>query len=567
MIKFNWVEAKNFLTVGDVPIRVLLDKSPTTGIHGKNGAGKSSLIIETLSYCLFGKSYRGLTKPMMVNTTNKKGAVVSMQFTKNDSVYVVTRSIKPDAFTITKNDVPMAETGIRDFQGELDAILQFDFGAFVRTSLLGEVNYKPFFEMTIPQRREFVEAMLGVSVFTDMNKVVKPMAVANIADFNDIERRIATNQTILGEKIESNARAEKSNDAQVEEIREEIRAIIAEVTNNKVKLAALRASLDQDAYDALVEEKLTLQNRIYAVIGPSIVVANSEKKAANDLITFYLGNTICPTCDTVMEDAHRTMHIDSQREIIRIRTMNIQDANSEMALLHEKIAELSDSIAEYVTIENSMKSYDNKIKSLMDNATFLKRRMDAANKTYAMIDVSPIEEEIGNLEIVLEELRIKREEYSFALELLKDTGIKATVIENYIPMLNSLTNKYLKVMDFGVSVSFDSEFNETITGRYADEFSYKSLSRGESTRMSLATLFAWRDIAAMATGAATNLLVLDEVGGSSLDMDGIDALFSILGEFGEDQNTFIVSHRPEVIERCYSSMKIEKINGFAKISM
>jgi DNA repair exonuclease SbcCD ATPase subunit len=563
MITFHSVTSKNFMAIGDIPITVNLDQHRVVGVRGKNSAGKST-IIESLTFALFGKSFRGSNKGQLVNTTNKKGTLVELDFTINHTKYKVSRGIKPDVFIIEKNGAPLDESAAsRDTQSVLESILGFDYSMFAKTIALGYANYTPFMAMTAQQRRSFVESALGLGIFSDLNKIVKADASANQAIIMDVNKKLSIKQATLQTHEDHNATAKVAADSLVAEQTEKLTPLAASIRAQKQQIVDLVNEINQDNYDPAVHKTnrdvLVKYNIEFGAKRGDQNRLKSELKKVTEEIN-------CPTCGTPFDEKHRRMHISDLTKNIDALVADLvsleiagKQTESAVAAFEQQRLALDHKQQELARMKYAYSNDVNQAKSIMANIDRLKAPM-------TLVDTLPLVDEINGLERDLGALLVKQEEYSIAVDLLKDTGIKASIIDKYIPVLNTKINEMLDLIGFGVRLKFDNSFNESLIGRYADEFSYTSLSQGERERMNLAIMFAWQQVMQMASGIDCNVLVLDEIGASALDDDGIDAMFTILEKTCLSKNVIIISHNKQALAQCPAIIDVRKENGFTKIS-
>jgi DNA repair exonuclease SbcCD ATPase subunit len=562
MIKFKKVSSKNFLTVGDNPIEIILDKSTSTAITGKNGVGKSSLTSESISFALFGKSFRGINKAELVNTTNRKGTLVVCEFAIGQTEYKVSRGIKPDVFTIEKAGKSLPEVAVSEMQTILDGILGFDHAMFCSSIALGYANYVPFMEMTKAQRRQFVEDALGLSIFADMNKIIKAQSSAHNAVVADINTKITKLESYIEATEDSNKLAQQSIDGEIAVLNEEVAKIVEVVTGFKKEATEIRAKIDAEAFDENLIQNLRTQ---ITEMQSEFVNYDNKGKLVKKTIMFYETNAKCPTCHTDMTEEHRNRHIRTCKE-------ELEEIGETVVNIHDNIngmkGELEKATTKYKLVdglEKQLQQINAKVSQEVSRAKYLKSEVDRKkNSTATIVDTTKHKESLQWLSGELDAALVKQEEYKLALELLKDSGIKASVVENFLPTLNNKINQLLDVIGFGVRIQFDNEFQESLIGRYADEFSYKSLSQGERERMNLAIIFAWNALMG-ANGANTSLMILDEIGMSALDADGVQSLFRLIDSEYSDKNVFVISHNPEVVHQCRSHIKFAKKDGFARI--
>jgi len=570
MIHFKSCSWQNFLSTRNDPIEIKLDKSPTTLIVGQNGAGKSTLL-DALSFGLFGKPHRDINKMQMLNSVNKKKCEVIVEFTIGTSDFKVVRGIKPNKFEIWQNgNLINQSSNVRDYQKLLEQnILKLDHKSFHQVVVLGSSSFIPFMQLPSWSRRQIVEDLLDINIFTKMNMLLKERNSKIKDELNDINHKI----DIFKTKIDSQSNYIKSlqslNADQIEKKRdsikvhkEEIKRLFAESKELGKNLSSAISSEEKnnteiikrlsqlDSYDTQFDDK------IHSLVKES---------------RFYEENDQCPTCDQEIEQSKKDEKIDSIKE----KAKEIQKAKED---LKKNITEIKSNQQEVNNSLNSLRQKQQRINSNNDSIGLLQKEIDRIQK-----EIDGLQGQSGNVSKAKKELNSLRKEkeksteqklsyveertYNEVIgEMLKDTGIKTKVIKQYLPVMNRLINQYLQTLDFFVSFHLDESFNETIRSRHRDTFNYASFSEGEKQRIDLSLLFTWRHIAKMKNSASTNLLILDETFDSSLDVDGVENLTKILDSLDGDSNVFIISHKGDVLENKFRS-KIEfyKSKNFSKI--
>ena len=570
MIHFKSCEWKNFLSTGTDPIKIALDRSPTTLIVGQNGAGKSTLL-DALSFGLFGKPHRDIKKDQMINSINKKGTLVTVEFTIGTSDFKIVRGIKPGKFEIYQNgNLINQASNARDYQKFLEQnILKLNHKSFHQVVVLGSSSFIPFMQLPVWSRRNIIEDLLDINIFSKMNMLLKERNSKIKDELTDINHQIDISKT----KIDSQSKYIKD----LQEL-------------NDDQIVQKQASIDthKDEINRLFDESKSLGKNLAAAI-------TSEEKQSTELIKkmsqldsydnqfndkikslvtesrFYEENDNCPTCDQDIDEALKSTKISQ----IKDKAKEIQEAKED---LQKNIAEMKANQQEVSNSLNKLRQKQNRINSNNDSITLLQKEIDKIQKEINTLsgqsgDVSKAKRELNSLRKKKDKATEKKLEYveertynEVIGEMLKDTGIKTKVIKQYLPVMNRLINQYLQVLDFFVSFHLDENFNETIRSRHRDSFNYASFSEGEKQRIDLSLLFTWRQIAKMKNSAASNLLILDETFDSSLDHDGIDNLTKILETLDDGSNVFIISHKGDILENKFRS-KIEffKDRNFSKI--
>lgn len=569
MITFKKLRWKNFLSTGNYFTELDLHSNPTTLVVGSNGSGKSTML-DALCFALFGKPFRNVNKPQLVNSINARDAVVEIEFETNSRDYRIVRGLKPNVFEIYCNGTLVTQSAaVKDYQEHLEKfILKLNYKSFTQIVILGSASFTPFMQLSAADRRSIIEDLLDIQIFSRMNGVLKEKYALLKESLSMGKHK----QDLIAEKIEmqekyiTNITKDKADAIQVK--RDNIAAELLKIQDNTEKS------------DAISNEIATLRESIQ---DGSIVTKKSEKyyslqedlkKAltkANKDIKFYEENDDCPTCKQSLPENFKHDMVDKRKEKIeqiRQGLRDIENKQNEVSLRQDEIAKvltkitvkMKDSQTYTSAITASLKYIDSinaEINSLLNDTTNLEEENEKLGKMKA---------EKLTQEVILRELSDERSYYDVATLLLKDTGIKTKIIKQYIPIINKQVNKYLSAMDFFVNFNLDESFKETIKSRHRDDFSYASFSEGEKQRIDMALMLTWRAIAKMKNSANTNLLILDEVFDSSLDANGTEDLMKILAIL-EDTNLFVISHKGDILQDKFRNvMRFEKVNNFSRIT-
>jgi len=570
MIHFKSVSWKNFLSTGNDPITISLNKSPTTLIVGQNGAGKSTLL-DALSFGLFGKPHRDINKKQLMNSINRKGTVVEVEFVIGDSNFKIVRGIKPTKFEIWQNGNMINQaSNVRDYQKFLETnILKLNHKSFHQVVVLGSSSFIPFMQLPAWSRRAVIEDLLDINIFSKMNQLLKERNAKIREELVDINHNIDLFKT----KIEAQSKyikdLESLNEEQVDMKRDAINvykeeiSIIFEESKNLGKNLQTMIQGEEKNYKYFGDKMSDMKayNKDF----------NNKIKTLVEEARFFEDNDICPTCEQDID-----ANIKSKKlEILKEKAKDVQDHKSS---LEKEVNTLEKEGQEIMNNLNQLRQKQQRINSNNDKVALLQKEIGKTQKEIDTLlktsgDTKTAKKDLSTLRKKKESTTEKKLEYveertyNEAIgEMLKDTGIKTKVIKQYLPVMNRLINQYLQVLDFFVAFHLDENFDETIRSRHRDTFNYASFSEGEKQRIDLALLFTWRQIAKMKNSASTNLLVLDETFDSSLDMDGIDNLTKILDTLEDGSNVFIISHKGDVLENKFRS-KIEffKDRNFSKI--
>ena len=570
MILFKAIRWQNMLSTGNQFTEVTLDRSKSTLIVGENGAGKST-ILDALSFALYGKPFRNINKPQLLNSMTQKNLVVECEFMVGSKHFRVKRGIKPAIFEIYQNgEMINQNSSARDYQEYLEkSILKLSFKSFGQIVILGSANYLPFMQLPAHSRREVIEDLLDIQIFTTMNNLLKEKILANKSAITDTDYQI----DLVENKIELTLKHINSlkinNDhliRQKEEMIEEVNGLVCQ---------AERDIAIQSGYLAVKSAKVADSEKISSKRTKLIELESQLETKIRSLkkeITFYHDNDSCPTCrqgidhdfkDSVIDDRESKQQevtdalakIEEEINTINQRVNEIAEVNKEITIINTKITELNSDIRSW---NNSIRTLEAEIDNLEKNTTII----DESNE-----DLSVLNKQLGVQQKYKEELANERQVIEVAGVLLKDSGIKTKIIKQYVPIMNKLINKYLAAMDFFVQFELDENFNEKIKSRFRDEFSYASFSEGEKMRIDLALMFTWRAIAKLRNSASTNLLIMDEVFDSSLDVGGTEEFLKILEGLTGDTNTFIISHKgDQLYDKFHSVIKFEKHANFSRIA-
>jgi len=568
-IVFQKVRFKNFLSAGNYFIEYDLDKSGATAIIGKNGSGKS-MLLDALTFVLFGKSFRGCNKPLLINSINGSDSVVEIEFKAKGKQYKIIRGQKPSIFEIYENEILINQDSTsKDYQKFLESnILGMNFKTFTQIIVLGSSNYVPFMVLSAADRRQVIEDLLDIQIFSKMRIVLKDLVSENTSNLRDYTTRIdSSNEKIV--MLESHIA--KMEDNKTEEIEEQKREILSYVEQMKTlveEISDIQAEISDNT--SKLTEKSTIEKTINDLRSYE---AKIQTKISNHTRTedFYSDSKTCPKCNQKIDEEFAKNILDESLEEkeklqngMKILKENMQEATSKLEEFREiesHIRKLQAMVAErrgrFSTIESTKKKIEQKIKE--------KKNTNVDTSEYIQ-QIEDLRESISTLNTNVSMIKTYGDNLKYTEALLKDNGIKSKIIKEYLPVMNSLINKYLKALDFFVEFNLDENFKETVKSRYRDEFSYESFSEGQKFRINIAILLAWRDIAQMKNSANTNLLILDEVFDSSLDSEGVDEFMKLLQNIlGDSTHAIIISHRGdsmiEKFERIYET-KIEK--GFTK---
>jgi DNA repair exonuclease SbcCD ATPase subunit len=561
MIVYEYVRWKNFLSTGNQWTEVRLDKDPTTLIIGANGHGKSTLL-DALTFCSFGKPFRDINLPNLVNSINGKDCVVEEGFRSGNTQYKVVRGIAPKIFEIYENGVLVSQDAAGgDYQKWLEeSVFKYNHKAFTQIVILGSKSFVPFMRLKPADRRNIIENLLDIEIFSAMNKVAgeqakkyKEEVAANKIKIDGLVAQIELQKKHKEDSEKNAAEQVEKITAEIGDYRKEIQTLEMKVLNEMTSIEAAQKAITTITGGSLPADMVRLAIKIDAKI--------EEKKR---LVTFYETNDNCPTCKQVLELAFKENTVeDTKKDIVR-RQLGLDELKKKI----HGVEIQQDIISKSSRAQNS---YQHEISMRELQITEARVKRDAASSKKALSDemIEISRKMVEDLTAATDERRKLIENkayYDAAVSLLKDGGIKAQIVKQYLPVINQLVNKYLAAMDFFVNFELDEEFNETIKSRHRDTFKYDSFSEGEKQRIDLALLFAWRAVAKLKNSVNTNLLILDEIFDSSLDGIGADLVLSILSTMSEGFNIFIISHRELLQDRFSSIIKFEKRNNFSTVT-
>ena len=567
MITFKYARWKNFLSTGNTFTEIQLDRNPSTLIIGENGAGKST-ILDALCFGLFGKPFRQISKGQLINTINGNGTIVEIEFeTQNKNVKVV-RGIKPNKFEIwVDGNMINQSANARDYQKHLEQqILKLNYRSFTQVVILGSSTFIPFMQLKSQARREVVEDILDIKIFSLMNLILKGKVKSLNADISENQYQVELNR----EKVEL-------QENYIEDIERNKDTLLYQKTT-------LRDGNEEEVFTRKAEaNRITEENQtlLDAMSGEDAAVEKRDKlkdiqftlkdkhNRHEQMIDFLEKNDVCPTCEQDIDEAFKTKAISQRSEQVKELSEGLIQMKREMDKATNKLKEYKD-IAKVLNDNNiKLAKLNSGITELEKfNATIAEeiRQLESGDVTktdYEKLD--NLKKLCYSLESTKSKLKEDMVYFDVARNLLQDTGIKTKIIKQYLPIMNKLINGYLSSMDFFVNFNIDENFNETIKSRFRDDFTYANFSEGEKMRIDLALLFTWRAIAKMKNSTNTNLLILDEIFDSSLDADGTDAFLKILGTF-DKENVFVISHKQDMLfDKFRHTIKFQKERNFSKV--
>jgi DNA repair exonuclease SbcCD ATPase subunit len=570
MIHFQKVRWRNFLSTGNAFTEIQLDERPTTLIVGENGSGKSTLL-DAICFALFGKPYRNVNKPQLVNTINNKNCVVEIEFHIGNKQYKIIRGMKPNIFEIWMNgQLINQDAASRDYQKYLEEnILKLNYKSFTQIVILGSASFTPFMQLPAAARREVIEDILDIKIFTSMNVVLKEKVTELKNKLSEVESKITLAKNKAEIQQEYIKTLQDDRDARIAEIETKIQEAHHEIAERRSYLTNLDTRRDDfinsigDASDI---------SRSIQMVSQQIQEFETSLSKIEKEIAFYHNNDTCPKCKQGIEHHFKD-------EIIT-------EHSQELSVTKDKKDEVAATYQQLLQRLNEIDSINSKITKLTTQITEVKNDITTSERFIQRLELekADVSKKVGNIEvekaklkdlakdtltIVKErsELHEQSDYYDIASILLKDSGIKTKIIKQYLPAINKLVNKFLTSMDFFVQFTLDEKFDEVIKSRYRDDFSYESFSEGEKQRIDLALLFTWRTIAKLKNSASTNLLILDEVFDSSLDNSATDYVMNLLNALGDGTNVWVISHKgDQLFDKFSHIMKFTKRQNFSVIA-
>jgi len=572
MILFKYIRWKNILSTGNSWTEIKLNKSKSTLIVGENGSGKST-ILDALSWSLYGKAFRKINKVQMINSINGKGAEVQVEFSIGKDNYKVDRTIKKygsSMFEIYKNDKLVDQAAnSRDYQEYLERhILKMNHRSFCQIVVLGSATFMPFMQLTAQHRRDVIEDLLDIEIFTTMNTLLKEKVSTNKESLN----KIVYGADLINEKIDLQnqyiASVKQDNDKRIQQQRDKIANSQQEIESYQQQIEELNAQVAELNESIADREGVSKKKKKIEQLEVKI---KSKMSSLVKEIEFFDNHDNCPTCKQDIDHEFKCSTVESKNVALEETTFGFEQLQREYYNVTERLEEINsvqEQVNNLLTEINSNNSHINAINQVINSI-----QKDIDQLKVEDQDTSDLNDKLDALKQELETCQTRREELSteksvldIAQLILKDTGIKTKIIKQYVPVMNKLINKYLAAMDFFVQFELDENFNETIKSRFRDEFSYASFSEGEKMRIDLALLFTWRAIAKLRNSVSTNLLIMDEVFDSSLDSTGTDEFLKILNTLVDDANIFVISHKgDQLYDKFHSVVKFEKVKNFSRM--
>lgn len=571
MILFQKIRWKNFLSTGASFTEIDFTRSTNTLIIGHNGAGKST-ILDALCFGLFGKPFRKINKPQLLNSINQRDCVIEIEFNIGQKKFKVIRGIKPNVFQIYCNDVLLnQDAAAKDYQEILENnILKLNYKSFTQVVILGSASFVPFMQLSASDRRAIIEDLLDIQIFSSMNGVLKEKMTFLKENMTKGRYAIELIEEKISMQLSNIEEHKKHNDDEITKKKEEV-----DTSKKQLKNILKQVELINKHIDVLTtkvgDKKEKMEKKSKSLFALQGKVEGNIKKNEKD-IEFYEHNDNCPTCKQSIEEGFKQQQIDERKTKVAAQQSGLTEIETEMKNLTDAMTKVSGIIKHINEHSNEITKHNATMAAISKYIVKLQKEITELSVKYD--DIEEDNQKLKDLRTDLimhteaqQEGALEKQYLDYAATLLKDTGIKTKIIKQYLPVMNKLINKYLTAMDFFVNFNINENFEETIKSRHRDEFSYANFSEGEKMRIDLALLFTWRQIAKLKNSTNTNLLILDEVFDSSLDTVGTEEFLKLIHEMGTDTNVFVISHKgDQLFDKFRSVIKFEKKNNFSRIA-
>ena len=569
MIIFEKLRWRNILSTGNAFTELNLTKSPNTLVIGNNGAGKSTML-DALCFGLFGKPFRKINKPNLLNSINQQQGVVEVEFSIGQKKYKIIRGIKPNTFEVyCNNQLVDQDAKAKDYQDHLEKfILKINYKSFTQVVILGSASFVPFMQLSPGDRRAIIEDLLDIQIFSSMNGIVKDkMSIIKDGTLKNKYAMDLASEKILLQKqnIEEH---KKHNQSEIEKKKKDVADSVDQIFTLQKDIGLIQKHID--VLQSKIADKLAVETKSSKLLQLESKLESRIKKIDKE-VSFYEQNDNCPTCKQGIEESFR------QEQVVTLGSTKLEvdkgltELSVQIATTNKRFEDIQNSLKHITAHSNEIVKHNSTVSAINQYVTKMQKEIEELSNRKDNLEeentkLVELRTELSALIKHQEGLSVEKQYLEFAGNLLKDTGIKTKIIKQYLPIMNKLINKYLTAMDFFVNFNINENFEESIKSRHRDDFSYANFSEGEKMRIDLALLFTWRQIAKMKNSTNTNLLILDEVFDSSLDTVGTDEFLKLLYEMDKDTNVFVISHKgDQLFDKFRSVIKFKKVNNFSQV--
>ena len=568
MILFKQIRWRNFLSTGNTFTEVDFTEAQTNLIVGTNGAGKST-VLDALTFVLFNKPFRKINKPQLINSVNEKDCTVEIEFSTGSVDWKVIRGIKPNVFEIYKNNELLDRSAAASDQQKWleDNVLKLNYKSFTQIVILGSASFVPFMQLPAASRREIIEDLLDIKIFSYMSNILRE----KIRSTNESIRELTIRKDLVEEKIDmqknfisdleqTGKKNIKEKQNKIKEFDESVDALMKDIDGYGEELKVVEEKMEVSSGS---NKKLKKLGTLRGKLQQKVATITKEHK-------FFNENTVCPTCDQHIEESFRLNRINDAQSKAKELQQGFQELEDAIRLEEEKENQFKVLSKEATNLTHEISKANTRISGLRNRSRDLEQEIQTitsnlANRNTERDALEKLVEELEGLQSKQSEQKENNVYHDFAHSLMKDGGVKSKIIKRYLPLMNQQINKYLQLMDFYINFSLDEEFKETVKSPIHEDFSYESFSEGEKMRIDLSLLFTWREIAKMKNSASTNLLILDEIFDSSLDGFGTEYFTKIIKYVVSDANVFVISHKTdELLDKFDNIIRFDKVKGFSK---
>lgn len=568
-IQLQKIRFKNFMSFGNTWVEIDLEQSHTTLVVGKNGSGKTSAILESISFALFNKPFRNITKPQLTNSITRKACMVELDFIAGGYRYKIRRGLKPAVFEIYKEGELVTPTAdIRDYQTALEKfILKINHKTFCQVVMLGSAVFVPFMALPTPQRRAVIEDLLDLEIFSIMNVLLKSRVQETDKTIETLklqQRSLQERLTLMQEHL---TKLQTSRREMVEDKLQQIQTYDSMMLREELEKASTDDAIQELLETIVHEDAVQRRHQEFIQLTHQFMIKSQQ---LNKDIKFFTDNADCPTCHQNIDENFKTNAIEDKVNQQQVIINGLEQLNEKILKVKKQQSDIQAIHAQIQEYHSETKALDAKIKNFKSIIKLLHSEIKKIEEQSDFVDISKVDELSNELSVNDRELSVAstdRLTMGHAISILKDSGIKAKIIKTFIPVINQLINKYLAALDFFVEFTLNESFEEKLLSRFRDEFSYESFSEGEKMRLNIAILFAWRALAKLRGSIDCNLVILDELLDSSLDNDGLDDVLKLLQNITSDENIFIISHKTDQMADKFSRIiHFEKYRNFSRMA-